>query len=599
MAGVVITLVASLAVAAKAVPTTKDTAPRLEKKLVEYGWDVPDPGFIREHIREMEQRPFDGLIFRMSGPMTPVFEEKFWDPHRFDKDYTDLAAIKWRRFRHNFIMMWAASNQDWFNDAHWRAIEQHVRMIAKAARIGRCVGLAWDPEPYGPNPWAYTSALHKDTKSFAEYEAMARRRGAQFIRAIKAEMPKCQLLTLFQLSLFPHLCRAMDPAERANKLSQEGYALLPAFLMGMLDEAGSDVVIHDGNEAAYYYTDSRQHLAAYHLMTQAALTLVDPALWERYRRQVKAAQALYIDQYFGLRENTKTYGNYMTEDERAKWFEHNCYYALATADEYVWCYSERMNWWKNEGIPPGCEEAIRSARRKLENGEGLGFDLAPIIRAAEERARAELESRLVRRQAEISKLPSSVAPPVVDGALDDAAWRQVMPLDPFVRLATQAERGPAAETLAWATYDHDNLYVAFRCAEPEPDKLVLVGRSRDDPVWQGDDVEFMVRLPDSEKSFYHFMVNPSGVPWDGLHDDVEPNLNWDPGWVCAAKVGNDFWSAEMAIPWAALGMAAPQPGTQLRVNLCRARPRTGELTAWSGMIQGFLEPQYFGLWTFR
>ena len=594
-----VVFLSGLAGTAGAVPTTKDTVPRLEKKLIEYGWDVPDPAFIREHIREMEQRPFDGIIFRMSGPMTPVFEQKLWDPHRFDKDYADLAAIRWRRFKHNFIMMWAASDQDWFNDSHWRAIEQHVRMIAKAARIGRCIGLAWDPEPYGPNPWAYTTAAHKDTKSFAEYEAMARRRGAQFLRAIKAELPKAQLLTLFQLSLFPHLCRAMAPAERAEKLSQEGYALLPAFLMGMLDEAGTDVVIHDGNEVAYYYTDSRQHLNAYHLMKQAALTLVDPALWGRYRSQVKAAQALYIDQYFGLRENTKTYGNYMTEEERAKWFEHNCYYALATADEYVWCYSEQMNWWKNERVPPGCEEAIRSARRKLENGEGLGFDLAPVIRAAEERARAELESRLVRRQAEISRLPAGVAPPVIDGALDEEAWRQVMPLDPFVRLAAQADRGPAAETLAWATYDDDKLYVAFRCAEPNPNKLVLIGRRRDDPVWQGDDVELMVRLPDEGTTFYHFMVNPAGVSWDAIDENKTPNMGWDPDWAWAAKIGEDFWSAEMAIPWAALAMAAPQPGTQLRVNLCRARPGADELTAWSGMVQGFLEPEYFGLWTFR
>ncbi|MCX7599173.1 MAG: hypothetical protein N2512_09950 [Armatimonadetes bacterium] len=594
-----VVLLACLGSPAAAAPTTKDTVPKLEKKLIEYGWDVSDPAFIRANIRQMEQRPFDGVIFRLSGPLTPVFEEKFWAPHRFDKDYADLAAIKWRRFKYNFIMMWAASNQDWFNDTHWKAIEQHVRMYAKAARIGRCVGLAWDPEPYGPNPWAYTTALHKDKKTFAEYEAMARRRGAQFIRAIKAEMPKFELLTLFQLCYFPHLCRAMDPAERAEKLSQEGYALLPAFLMGMLDEAGSDVVIHDGNENAYYYTDSRHHLSAYHLMKQAALLLVDPGMWERYRRQVKAAQALYIDQYFGLRENTKTYGNYMTEEERAKWFEHNCYYALATTDEYVWCYSEQMNWWTNDRIPPGCEEAIRSARRKLESGEGLGFDLAPIIRAAEERARAELESRLVRRQAEISGLPASVAPPVIDGALDDETWRQVTPLDPFVRLAAQADRGPAAETLAWATYDDKNLYIAFRCAEPEPKKMTLVGRSRDDPVWAGDDVEFLVRLPNSDTSFYHFMINPAGVLWDGLHYSDTPDLSWDPDWTAAAKIGENFWSAEMAIPWATLEMSAPTPGTQLHVNLCRARPGPGELTAWSGMAMGFLEPRYFGAWTFR
>ena len=30
---------------------------------------------------------------------------------------------------------------------------------------------------------------------------------------------------------------------------------------------------------------------------------------------------------------------------------------MKTTDEYVWCYSERMNWWLNRTVPPGCEDA--------------------------------------------------------------------------------------------------------------------------------------------------------------------------------------------------------------------------------------------------
>jgi hypothetical protein len=34
---------------------------------VEYGWDVPYPGFVEQNIREMEKRPFDGIIFCTRG----------------------------------------------------------------------------------------------------------------------------------------------------------------------------------------------------------------------------------------------------------------------------------------------------------------------------------------------------------------------------------------------------------------------------------------------------------------------------------------------------------------------------------------------------
>ena len=37
------------------------------KKLIEYGWDVPTPVQMRDELAAMEKRPFDGLIFRLSG----------------------------------------------------------------------------------------------------------------------------------------------------------------------------------------------------------------------------------------------------------------------------------------------------------------------------------------------------------------------------------------------------------------------------------------------------------------------------------------------------------------------------------------------------
>ena len=260
-------------------------------------------------------------------------------------------------------------------------------LVTKGARLARCVGVCFDAEPYGANPWAYTRAAHRGTKSFGEYEAIVRRRGGQFVRAIESELPKPKILTFFQLSLFGGELRPMDPRQRSAKLSQQHYALLPAFLNGMLDAAGPDVVIIDGNENAYYYTDSRQHLDVYHLITQRGLLLIDPALWAKYRAQVRVGQALYIDQYFGLRTN-KVLGHFMTPEERPKWFEHNVYWAMYTADRYVWCYSERMNWWTNRDIPPGCEEAIRSAKAKLAAGQGLGFDLRPIVEGATVRQRS-------------------------------------------------------------------------------------------------------------------------------------------------------------------------------------------------------------------
>lgn len=38
-----------------------------EKRLIEIGWDCPTPAFIHKHIDQMQERPFDGVVFRLQG----------------------------------------------------------------------------------------------------------------------------------------------------------------------------------------------------------------------------------------------------------------------------------------------------------------------------------------------------------------------------------------------------------------------------------------------------------------------------------------------------------------------------------------------------
>jgi hypothetical protein len=101
--------------------------------------------------------------------------------------------------------------------------------------------------------------------------------------------------------------------------------------------------------------------------------------------QFQVGMALYMDQVLGLRQPLEKYlGTYLTPQERLRWWEHNVYYALATSDEYVWCYSERMNWWQNQ-VPDGAEVAIRSARKKIAEGQPLGFDITDLMAAGQKK----------------------------------------------------------------------------------------------------------------------------------------------------------------------------------------------------------------------
>jgi len=571
---------------------------RLPKKLIEYGWDVPAPDFVRANIQQMERRPFDGIVMRLKGGSN-VFLHKPLDPRQFAQDAENLRATVFSKFGDNFILMLAATDQgwDWFREEDWKASEHNIRLIAQAARAGRCVGICFDPEPYGVNPWSYAALPGAKEKSFAQYYDQVRRRGARFIRVLQRELPGIRVLTFFQLSLFGHVLDMPDAGERMRALEKEYYGLLPAFLNGMLDAARPDTVIIDGNEPAYYYTGREPYFSVYHLMKQRALTLIDPKNRQKYALQVQAGQALYMDQLFALREPPKGFISfYMAPEERARWFEHNVYYALYTSDEYVWCYSEKMNWWQKQ-VPFGAEEAIRSARQKIREGKPLGFAIEETTRAAEKRMQQQAESDLLRRSASIQKLAGEERPPVIDGRLDDPVWLKGKPLDSFLPTLTSGAKSVEAQTTMQAAWDDRFLYVAFRCEEPQTDRLAVVGEKRDDPLWNGDVVELFISKDSSPEPFYQFMTNPKGLQFEQRLAGDEGDLTFNPEWQCRASVGDKEWVAEMAIPWTAIG-GAPKPGDQRRANAGRERRPVWELSTWSQVISGFLEASQLGTWVF-
>ncbi len=130
-------------------------------------------------------------------------------------------------------------------------------------------------------------------------------------------------------------------------------------------------------------------------MKQRAFSLIAPENRRKYTSQVQAGFALYMDLYFGLvpfEYEWGRIGHFLKPEERTRWFEHNAYYALLTTDEYVWCYSERLDWggtqekaqW-HKFIPQGAIEALKSARSKIEQGKPLGFSIREMLAEAQER----------------------------------------------------------------------------------------------------------------------------------------------------------------------------------------------------------------------
>ena len=359
-----IVLFLCLVMTAPALHAAETLLPR-GKKLIEYGWDVPTPAQMRQDLAIMEKRPFEGVIFRLAGGQN-AFVTKPLAAAAFTEDERILRDLRFTRFTDNFVLIWGSppAGFDWFDDAQWNIIEANAKLLVRVAQAGRVRGICFDPEPYDFSLWDYAKQPKAQVHSFADYRTKVRQRGAQLMRAFEKKMPGALILTFFHVSLYDRFAD-LPESERTQRLAKEGWGLMPDFFVGMLEGATPKARFIDGNENAYYYTSREQYFRAYHAIRHRALGLVPPELRDKYERQVRAGQALYVDHNFALRQpKPEQYLSYrMTPEERAKWFQHNTYWALYTTDQYVWCYSERMNWWKNQ-TPPGLERPSSAPDRR-------------------------------------------------------------------------------------------------------------------------------------------------------------------------------------------------------------------------------------------
>ena len=69
----------------------------LKKKLIKYGWDKPGPAYVREHVREMEQLPFDGVIMQLEAGHNALQTTR-WTEADLAADMAALEAIEWDAF---------------------------------------------------------------------------------------------------------------------------------------------------------------------------------------------------------------------------------------------------------------------------------------------------------------------------------------------------------------------------------------------------------------------------------------------------------------------------------------------------------------------
>ena len=193
--------------------------------------------------------------------------------------------------------------------------------------------------------------------------------------------------------------------------------------------------------------------------------------------------------------------------------------------------------------------------------------LAPSLASAQD-APTEPGGSGTPRQAVETQVPIEVAgrptttavrvgaPPVIDGRLDDPAWRTASRVSEFVQRPGRTNEGaPASEqTEVYIAYTEDRLYFGIHAYYSDPTQI-RASRVDRDQIQPDDKVTLYIDPFLDLQRAYAFAVNPYGVQRDavltatgGLHGDE----SWDALYETAGRIVEDGWTAELSIPFKSL-----------------------------------------------
>ena len=175
-------------------------------------------------------------------------------------------------------------------------------------------------------------------------------------------------------------------------------------------------------------------------------------------------------------------------------------------------------------------------------------------------------------------------PPAIDGQLDEEIWGAADVVDDFYEVRPIEFRAPSQRTQVFVLYDQDNLYIAAKLWDEQPE-AVTAQILRQGSNIEADDYFGVILDPfHDRRSGYLFQVNPNGVRADAIYENTtQTQANWEGIWQADASVVEDGWVVEMAIPFKTLSFDPSREAWG--INFTRKLARNNETIGWLSRTQ--------------
>ncbi len=169
----------------------------------------------------------------------------------------------------------------------------------------------------------------------------------------------------------------------------------------------------------------------------------------------------------------------------------------------------------------------------------------------------------------------------IDGRLDEPAWAGASRAIEFTQREPDEGESASEKTEVAVLYDSENLYFGVIAHDSEAGRVIISELKKDFTVETGDSFQIVLDTFHDQRNAYQFITNPAGAKWDAqiANEGREVNQSWDGVWYVKTHIGDDGWTAEIAIPFKTLKFPRT-PGQTWGINFQRTLRRRNEDSLW-------------------
>lgn len=195
----------------------------------------------------------------------------------------------------------------------------------------------------------------------------------------------------------------------------------------------------------------------------------------------------------------------------------------------------------------------------------------------------EVPSFTIHRASSVVKL---------DGYVDEPVWKDAEVVSDLLQQFPYDTSRSRLRTEFRATYDDKFIYFSAVAYDNRPGRYVVSSLRRDFRGPGLDGVSVILDTFQDVTNAFFFGLSPAGVQREGLISNgylnrEDMDLSWDNKWYSATQVGENYWSAEFAIPFTTLRFKEGQ--TRWNIKYYRQDSKENERAIWP-FTPRFFEP---------